>query len=38
MIQKQILALCLYSEFWKDAKRILNAKMFPKEFGNIKIS
>ncbi len=35
MIQKQILALCLYSEFWKDAKRILNVKMFPKELNSI---
>ena len=35
MIQKQILALCLYNEFWKDAKRILNIKMFPKEFNSI---
>ena len=35
MIQKQILALCLYSEFWKDAKRILNIKMFPKELNSI---
>ena len=35
MIQKQILALCLYQDFWKDARRILNAKMFPKELNSI---
>ena len=35
MIQKQILALCLYQDFWKDAKRILNVKMFPKELNSI---
>ena len=35
MIQKQILSLCLYHDFWKDAKRILNVKMFPKELNSI---
>ena len=35
MIQKQVLALCLKNNFWKEARYVLNEQMFPKELSTI---
>ena len=35
MIQKQVLALCLKNDFWKEARYVLNEQMFPKELSTI---